>query len=78
MKEVEDTGGRGKPFNFPLKILKMGLTGIAQWVANQKVISLIPSQGTCLGCRPGPRWGVSERKLIDDSSLHFLHPFPSP
>ena len=35
------------------------LAGAAQWTehgpANQRVTSLIPSQGTCLGCRPGPQ-----------------------
>ena len=33
------------------------LAGVAQWIecqpANQRVIGLIPRQGTCLGCRPG-------------------------
>ena len=28
---------------------------IEQWSANQRVTSLIPSQGTCLGCGPGPQ-----------------------
>ena len=44
------------------------LAGVAQWVehqpANQKVTGLIPSQGTCLGCRPGPCLGPCERQLI--------------
>ena len=35
------------------------LAGVAQWIerrpANQKVASLIPSEGTCLGCEPGPQ-----------------------
>ena len=35
------------------------LTPVAQWIerhpANQRVASSIPSQGTCLGCGPGPR-----------------------
>ena len=35
------------------------LTGVAQWTecwpANQRVPSSIPSQGTCLGCIPGPQ-----------------------
>ena len=39
------------------KILSMA--GVAQWIehmpANQRVTSLIPSQGTCLGCRSGPQ-----------------------
>ena len=37
----------------------VGLAGVAQWSegwpANQRVASSIPSQGTCLGCRPGPQ-----------------------
>ena len=44
-------------------------TGVAQWVrhhpANQKVTGSIPSQGTCLGCRPGPQLGACKRQLID-------------
>ena len=35
------------------------LAGVAQWIEllpeNQRVGSLIPSQGTCLGCGPGPQ-----------------------
>ena len=35
--------------------------GVAQWIerwpANQRVAHSIPSQGTCLGCRPGPPVG---------------------
>ena len=35
------------------------LAGVAKWIerwpANQRVTSLIPSQGTCLGGRPGPQ-----------------------
>ena len=41
---------------------------MAQWnerrPANQKVTSLIPGQGKCLGCRPGPRLGAREEKPI--------------
>ena len=40
-----------------VKVLALG--GVAQWIehrlANQRVAGLIPSQGTCLGCRPGPQ-----------------------
>ena len=36
----------------------LALAGVAQWTkcqfANPKVASLIPDQGTWLGCRPGP------------------------
>ena len=35
------------------------LAGVAQWIecqpVNQRVTSSIPSQGTCLGCGPGPQ-----------------------
>ena len=35
------------------------LAGVAQWIerrpANQRVANSIPSQGTCLGGRPGPQ-----------------------
>ena len=38
------------------------LAGVAQWIehqpANQRAVSSIPSQGTCLGCGPGPQQGV--------------------
>ena len=43
---------------------------------------LIPSQGTCLGCGPGPQLGAYERQQIYVSLTHlflslFLSPFPS-
>ena len=35
------------------------LAGVVQWIecrpVNQMVAGLIPSQGTCLDCRPGPQ-----------------------
>ena len=35
---------------------KGALAGVAQCLtANQRIASLIPSQGTCLGCGPGPQ-----------------------
>ena len=37
------------------------LAGVVQWIehrpSNQRVVSSIPSQGTCLGCGPGPQLG---------------------
>ena len=40
---------------------KLALAGVAQWTecrpANGKVTGSTPSQGTCLGCGPGPSWG---------------------
>ena len=60
----------------------MALAGIAQWTecgpANQRVAGLIPSQGTCLGCGPGPQLGTREGQSHIDVSLPlFLLPFPS-
>ena len=50
------------------------LAGVAQWIeqwpANQRVAGWIPSQGTCLGCRPGPhREGGHEREPHIDVSF---------
>ena len=55
---------------------------MAQWIehqpANQRVAGLIPSQDTCLGCRPGPQVGARERQPHIDVSLRlFLLPFLS-
>ena len=45
------------PFFFFFK-KALALAGVAQWIecqpANQGVTGSIPSQGTCLGCGPGP------------------------
>ena len=45
------------------KLGAQALAGVAQWIerwtANQRVAGLIPSQGTCLGCGPGPSRGCS-------------------
>ena len=42
-----------------VKNIKEALTGVAQWIEyrplKQTVMGSIPSQGTCLGCRPGPQ-----------------------
>ena len=62
---------------------KSALAGVAQWTerwpVNQRVTGLIPSQGTCLGCRPcPPQSELWERQLHIDVSLPlFLSPFPS-
>ena len=65
----------------PYKIKYTALAGVAQWIecwpANQRVAGLIPCQGTCLGCGPGPQLGVCKRQLHIDVSLPlFLPPFP--
>ena len=50
------------------------LAGVAQlierWLANPKVPGSIPSQGTHLGCRQGPRLEVYERQLINVPLTH--------
>ena len=42
-----------------IKVYELALAGVAQWIEcwprNQRVAGLIPSQGTCLGGRPGPQ-----------------------
>ena len=56
------------------------MAGVAQWIecepVDQWVAGLIPSQGTCLGCRPGPQLGTCE----GNHTLMFLSSFsfPSP
>ena len=62
--------------------LNLALVSGAQWIEcwpeNQRVAGLIPSQGTCLRCRPSPQWGASERQpLIDVSLPLILPPFPT-
>ena len=56
------------------KKISLTLAGVAQWTecrpANQKVTGLIPSQGTCLGCRPGLQLGADKRQLINVSLTH--------
>ena len=43
-----------------------------------KGLPVVSSQGTRLGCRPGPQLGVHERQPHTDVSLPlFLPPFPS-
>ena len=58
------------------------LTGVAQWIkcqpVNQRSASSSPSQGTCLGCEPGPQQGMGERQPhINVPLLLFLSLFPS-
>ena len=62
------------------KKVKIALAGVARWIecwpVNQRVTGLIPSQGTCLGCGPGPWWGVHERQPHIDVSLPLVRPSP--
>ena len=52
----------------------LALAGVAQQIEHQpekqKVTGLIPDQGTCLGCGPGPQLGVCERQPLDVSLTH--------
>ena len=58
--------------------IRPGWCGSVDWAraANLRVTGSIPSQGTCLGCRPHPQWGPHERQPHIDISLSFS--FPSP
>ena len=42
--------------------MSLALADVAQWIEHQpvngQVASSIPSQGTCLGCGPGPHVGT--------------------
>ena len=44
---------------FLLKEKKSAMDGVTQWIecqpVSQRVAGSIPSQGTCLGCKPGPQ-----------------------
>ena len=58
------------------------LAGVAQWIErgpeNQRVVRSIPSQGTCLGCGPGPQERVCKRQPHIDVSLPlFLLALPT-
>ena len=60
----------------------IALAGVAQWIechpGNQRFTGSIPSQGTCLGCRPGPQLRVCKRQPHTDVSLLiFLPLFPT-
>ena len=65
---------RGKFVNAYIRKEESALAGVAQWVEphpeNQKVTSLIPSQGTSLSCSPGPHLWACIRQL------HIRVPFP--
>ena len=70
----------------PDKKCASALAGVAQWTehcpANREDAGLIPGQGTCLGCRPGPQLGACKRQPISISLAHavflplVLPPFP--
>ena len=76
--------------NGRIKLIISALAGVAQciedWPVDQNVAGLIPGQGTCLGCRPGPKWGCTggnqprqpiHVSLVDQCFSPFLSPsFP--
>ena len=63
------------------RVTTLALAGVTQriqcWPANQRVTILIPSQGTCQGCGPGPQlggtWGTTTHWCFSPSFS-----FPSP
>ena len=48
-------------FHVASQLSRLALAGVAQWTecqpVKQRVAGSIPSQVTCLGCRPGPSVG---------------------
>ena len=56
-----------------VRLHSLALADVAQWIecqpANQRVSGSIDSQGTCLGCRPGPQLEAHERQPHIDVSL---------
>ena len=61
----------------------LALAGVAQWIAHQpentNVASLIPSQGTCLGCGMVPSWGhVRGNQLMYLSHINVSFPLSLP
>ena len=70
--------GRGEDW---MKDGEGALASVTQWIEhgpeNQRVAGSIPSQGTCLGCRPGPPQGTCKRQLhIEFLFLSFSFPAP--
>ena len=61
----EDLKKTHNVYIYQKKVAHFALSGVAQWIEHgsekQRVAGSIPSQGTCPGCRPGPRWGACER-----------------
>ena len=53
------------------------LSGLSAGLPNQRVTGSIPSQGTCLGCSPGPQWGGSREASYTLMFLPFFFPLPS-
>ena len=53
------TSGKKRSHDIKKKKKRTALAGVAQWMecwpVNQRVSGSIPSQGTCLGCGPGPQ-----------------------
>ena len=65
--------GRGESENSLEDSERRALAAVAQWVkcwpVNQKVIGLIPGQGTCLGGWPGSQWG----SVRGNQSMYLSH-----
>ena len=56
-----------------IKRQEPALVGVGQWSecrpVNQRVAGSIPSQGSCLGCGPGPQLRACERQPRTDVSF---------
>ena len=59
---ARETKGKNKQMGIHQIKKFLALAGVTQWTechpANRKVAGSIPSQGTCLGCGPGPLLGT--------------------
>ena len=58
MERWRSSGGRKELTDGHTLKEELALDGVAQWIdclpENRRVSVSIPSQGTCLGCGPGP------------------------
>ena len=75
-KARQRVDGPKRMLNFCCICLKMqrAVSDVAQWTecqpTNCEVASLNPSQGTCLGCGPGPQLGVGKWEQMHVSLTH--------
>ena len=57
--ELQSIYFRGSTMYNHIKLYTVVLAGVAQWIehwpGNHRIAGSIPSQGTCLGCGPGPQ-----------------------
>ena len=52
----------------------LALAGVALWIEHRPANQTVASQGTCLGCGPGPQLVACERQPHIDVFLSFSLP----